>query len=46
MDEYQAGIVRENGSEELREWMNSTEPLAQALVPLSRAQGTSYRLLD
>ena len=31
-NEYRIRIIQENGTEELSEWMNSTEQVAQALI--------------
>jgi hypothetical protein len=42
-NEYQIKIVHEDGTEELCEWMNSEEQLAQAMV--AGPQGTRQSLL-
>jgi hypothetical protein len=44
-DEYQVRIVCEDGIEELSEWMNSTEQVAQAISAVHRPQGKTYWLL-
>jgi hypothetical protein len=44
-NEYQIRIVRENGTEELSGWMNSTEQVAQAMILAYKTQGTTCWLL-
>jgi hypothetical protein len=44
-NEYQIKIVHEDGTEELGEWMNSEEQVAQAMAAVHRAQGKAYWLL-
>ena len=44
-NEYQMRIVHEDGIEELSEWMNSTEQVAQAMAAVHRPQGKTYWLL-
>ena len=42
--EYQIKIVREDGIEELSDWMNSTENVAQAMIMAHKPQGRTYWL--
>ena len=44
-NEYQIRIVHENGTEEVRAWMNSEE-LAQTMAAAHRAQGEIYWLRE
>ena len=44
-NEYQIRIVRENGTEELSGWMNSTEQVARAMILAHRPQGTACWLM-
>jgi hypothetical protein len=44
-NEYRIRIVREDGSEELSEWMNSTEQVAEAMILTYKPQGTACWLL-
>ena len=44
-NEFQIRIVREDGIEELSGWMNSTEQVAQTMLPVSRPEGKTYWLL-
>src|SRR5271167_774081 len=44
--EYQVRIVHEHGTEELSEWMNSAEQVAQAMAAGHRSQGKAYWLLE
>ena len=44
--EYQVRIVHEDGTEELSEWMNSAEQVAQAMAAGHRLQGKAYWLLQ
>jgi hypothetical protein len=44
-NEYQIRIVRDDGIEELSEWMNSTEKVAQAMYAIDRPQGKTCWLL-
>jgi hypothetical protein len=45
-NEYQIRIVHEDGTEELCEWMNSEEQLAQAMAAAHRAQRKAYWLRE
>jgi hypothetical protein len=45
-NEYQVRIVHEDGTEELGEWMNTEEQLAQAMAAVHRAQGKAYWLRE
>jgi hypothetical protein len=42
--EYQIRTVHENGIEELSDWMNSKEQIAQALVTAPKPHGRTYWL--
>ena len=42
---YRIRIVREDGIEELSEWMNSTEQVAQTMLAVRRPEGKTYWLL-
>ena len=44
-NEYQIRIIRENGTEELSGWTDSTEQIALAMLAVHRPQGTTYSLL-
>jgi hypothetical protein len=44
-NEYQIKIIHKGGVEELSEWMNSTEQVAEALAAVHRPQGKSYWLM-
>jgi hypothetical protein len=44
-NEYQIRIVREDGIEELSDWMYSTEQVAQAMLAIQNPQGRTYWLL-
>jgi hypothetical protein len=44
-NEYQIRIVCEDGIEELSEWMDSTEQVAQTVLAIDRPQGKAYWLL-
>ena len=44
-NEYQIRIVREDGTEELSGWMNSTEQVAQVMLATHRPQGRTYWIL-
>ena len=44
--EYRVRIVHEDGTEELSEWMNSAEQVAQAMAAGHRSQGKAYWLLQ
>jgi hypothetical protein len=44
-NEYQIRIVRADGIEELSEWVNSTEQVAQVMLAVRRQQGETYWLL-
>jgi len=44
-NEYQIRIVRQDGTEELSGWMDSTEQVAQALILVHKPQGTTCWLL-
>ena len=44
--EYQVRIVRGNGTEELSEWLNSAEQVAQAIAAGHRPQDKAYWLLE
>ena len=45
-NEYQVKIVCEDGMEELSEWLNSEEQIAQAMVALRRPQVKAYLLRE
>ena len=45
-NEYQVRIVHQDGIEELTEWMNSQEQLAQAMAAVHRTQGKVYWLRE
>jgi hypothetical protein len=45
-NEYQIRIVHGDGTEELSEWMNSTDQVAQALAEVHITQGKAYWLLE
>jgi len=44
--EYQVRIVHEDGTEELSEWMNSAEQVAQAMAEAHRPRGKAYWLVQ
>jgi hypothetical protein len=44
--EYQVRIVHQDGTEELSEWMNSAEQVAQGMAAGHRPQGAAYWLLE
>lgn len=44
--EYRVRIVHEDGTEEVSEWMNSAEQVAQAMAAGHRPQGKAYWLLQ
>jgi hypothetical protein len=44
-NEYQIRIVREDGTEELSGWMNTTEQVAKAMILAYKTQGTKCWLL-
>jgi hypothetical protein len=43
--EYRIKIILDNGAEELSEWMNSTEQVAQAIIVIHKLQGKTCWLL-
>ena len=45
-NEYQINIVHEDGTEELSEWMNSQERVAQAMAAVHRPRGKAYWLRE
>jgi hypothetical protein len=45
-NEYQIRTVHENGTEELCQWMDTEERLAQAMAAVHRAQGKVYWLRE
>jgi hypothetical protein len=45
-NEYQINIVHEDGTEELSEWMNSQEQVAQAMAAVHRPRGKAYWLRE
>ena len=45
-NEYQINIVHEDGTEELSEWMNSQEQVAQAMAAVHRPRGKDYWLRE
>jgi len=45
-NEYQISIVHEDGTEELSEWMNSQERVAQAMAAVHRPRGKAYWLRE
>ena len=45
-NEYQISIVHADGSEELSEWMNSQEQVAQAMAAVHRPRGKDYWLRE
>ena len=45
-NEYQIRTVHENGTEELCQWMDTEERLAQAMAAVHRAQGEVYWLRE
>jgi len=44
-NEYRIRIIRQNGTEELGVWMNSTEQVVQTMLAIQDSQGNSYWLL-
>ena len=44
--EYQVRIVLEDGTEELSEWLNGVDQVAQAIVVSHRPQAKAYWLLE
>ena len=45
-NEYQVTIIHEDGIEELSEWLNSEEQLAQAMATVRRREGNTYWLRE